>query len=169
MGTTSTADGIVVEESGAKKTDVLELIKQARKLVETSKKIPLTNCALVDRDSLINLLEEIRLALPSNVKLASQVLHRRERIINEALVEARRILAANAEDLEATAQQHNLVTLAEKKAADILKQAENQVRLMMADATKQITVPKENTTHVFSRMMNGFWQFIRRLLHREKN
>jgi len=168
MGTISIADGIVVEDSDSKKTDVLELIKQVKNLVESSTKIPLTSYSLVDRESLLKLLDEIRLALPSDVKRASQIMHRRERIINEALVEARRILAANAEDLEATARQHNLVTLAEKKAADILKQAEYQVRLMMADATRQITVPKESPSHLLLRTMRKLRHIFSRLLHLTK-
>jgi len=171
MEVTSTADGGVVEDSGtmAKKTDVLELINQAKSLVESSRKLPLSHCTLVDRESLLKLLEEIRLALPSNVKQASQVLRRRERIINQALAEAHRILVANAEDLEAKAQQHSLVALAEKKAEDILKQAEYQVRLMMVDAEKQITVPQEYTSHMLSRTKHKLGQVISLLLHRKSS
>jgi hypothetical protein len=169
METTSTADGGFAEDSGtlAKKADVLELINQAKILVESSRKLPLSNRTLVDRDSMLKLLEEIRLALPSNVKLASQVLHRRERIINQALAEARRILMANAEDLEAKAQQHSLVMIAEKRAEDILKQAENQVRLMMVDAEKQITVPREDTSHMLSRTKHRFEQIAALFFHRK--
>lgn len=147
METTDIAEKVIVEDSAAmaKKPDVLELIDRAKSLVESSRKLPLSSRTLVDRESLLKLLEEIRLALPSNVKLASQVLQRRERIINQALAEARRILIANAEDLDAKAQQHSLVELAQKKAENILKQAENQVKLMMIDAEKQITVPRDTS------------------------
>ena len=166
METTGIAEKGIVEDSAvmAKKPDVLELIDRAKSLVESSRKLPLSSRTLVDRESLLKLLEEIRLALPSNVKLASQVLQRRERIINQALAEARRILIANAEDLDAKAQQHSLVELAQKKAENMLKQAENQVKLMMIDAEKQITVP-QNTSHRLSRVMRKLSQCISRLLH----
>ncbi len=171
METPSTADSGFIEDSGTSKnkTDVLELIDQAKNLMESSRKLPLCNRTLVDRDSMIKLLEEIRLALPSNVKLASQVLKRRERIINQALAEARRILIANAEDLEAKAQQHSLVMMAEKRAEDILKRAENQVRLMMVNAEKQITVPRENTTHIMSRTKHRLEQIVALFLHRKSS
>jgi hypothetical protein len=171
METTSTADGGLVEDSGTieKKADVLELIDQARSLVESSRKLPLCNRTLVDRESMLRLLEEIRLALPSNVKLASRLLQRRERIINQALAEAHRILMANAEDLEAKAQQHSLVMIAEKKAEDILKQAENQVRSMMVDAEKQITVPRESTSHLLARTKHRFKQIAALFFHRKSH
>ena len=170
METTGTVDAIVVEDSGtkAKKADVLKLIDQAKSLVESSRKLPLSNRTLVDRESLLKLLEEIRLALPSNVKVASQVLQRRERIINQALAEAHRILVANAEDLEAKAQQHSLVEVAQKKAEDILKQAENQVRSMMVDAEKQITVPRQYTSNMLSGIKHKLGQIVS-LFHGRKS
>lgn len=171
METTNIADGVVVEDSGtmAKKPDVLKLIEQAKNLVESSRRLPLSNRTLVDRDSLLRLLEEIRLALPSNVRMASQVLQRRERIINQALAEAHRILMANAEDLEAKAQQHSLVTLAEKRAEDILKQAESQVRSMMAEAEKQITVPGEYASHMLSRTWKKLGQIVFHIRHHKNS
>ena len=170
METTGTVDSIVVEDSGtmAKKADVLKLIDQAKSLVESGRKLPLSSQTLVDRESLLRLLEEIRLALPSNVKLASQVLQRRERIINQALAEAHRILVANAEDLEAKAQQHSLVEVAQKKAEDILRQAENQVRLMMVDAEKQITVPRQYTSNMLSGIKHKLGQILS-LFHSHKS
>ena len=169
METRSAVDGIVVEDVGTmgKKIDVLELIDQAKGLVEAGRKLPLSSQTLVDRESLLKLLEEIRLGLPSNVKLAAQVLQRRERIINQALAEARRILTANAEELEAKAQQHSLVKLAEKKAEDLLRQAENQVRLMLVDAEKQITVPREGTSHLLATAKHKLCQIVSLFLHRK--
>jgi vacuolar-type H+-ATPase subunit H len=162
METRSAVEGIVMEDLGArgKKIDVLELIDRAKGLIEAGKKLPLSSQTLVDRESLLKLLEEIRLALPSDIKLGAQVLQRRERIINQALAEARRILTANAEELEAKAQQHSLVKLAEKRAEDILRQAESQVRLMLADAEKQITVPREGTSQFLKSAKHKLGQVV---------
>jgi hypothetical protein len=169
METRIAMDGIVVEDVGTmeKKIDVLELIDQAKGLVEAGRKLPLSHKTLVDRESLLKLLEEIRLGLPSNVKLASQVLQRRERIINQALAEARRILTANAEELEAKAQQQSLVRLAEKKAEDIIRQAETQVRLMLVEAEKQITVPQEGTFRFLAGIKHKFCQIMSFCLRRK--
>jgi len=171
METRSAVDSIVVEDVGMrdKETEVLKLIDRAKGLVETGKKLPLSRQTLVDRESLLKLLEEIRLGLPSNVKLAAQVLQRRERIINQALAEARRILTANAEELEAKAQQHSLVKLAEKKAEDMLRQAESQVRLMLVDAEKQITVPREGTSHLLASTKYKLGQIVSLFLRRKNS
>jgi hypothetical protein len=169
METTSTSNLSMMDDKdmAEKKIDVLELVDQAKKLVKTSKKLPLTNRVLVDQESLLKVLEDIHRALPADVKQASQVLRRRERIINQALAEAHRILVANAEEMENSAQQHNIVVIAEKRASDIIKQAEVQVRLMMADATKQITVPRDNTSHAFARFMRKLGKIISALFGRK--
>jgi vacuolar-type H+-ATPase subunit H len=169
METSSAVDGIVMEDLGTrgKETNVLELIDRAKGLVEAGRKLPLSSQTLVDRESLLKLLGEIHLALPSNIKLAAQVLQRRERIINQALAEARRILTANAEELDVKAQQHSLVKLAEKRAEDIIGQAESQVRLMLADAEKQITVPQGVTPHFLAGAKHKLGQVVSLFLHRK--
>jgi cell division septum initiation protein DivIVA len=169
METSSDVNSVIVEDAGAsmKKPDVLDLIDQAKGLVKTGRKLPLSNQTLVDRESLLKLLEEIRLGLPSSIKLAAQVLRRRERIINQALAEARRTLTANAETLEAEAKQHTLVKLAEKKAEDMIKQAESQVRFMLVDAEKQITVPREDTSRFLTSAKHKLGQIASLFLFRK--
>ncbi len=139
MSATSTMDNFDNLKDEAK---VFELIEQAKALVESGKKLPLSGRALVDRESLVKALDEIRSALPLDLKLASQVMERRQRIINQAMAESRRIMMANAAELEAQAKQHNLVVTAQKRAEEIIMQAESQVRSMLADS-RQITVPPQ--------------------------
>ena len=90
--------------------EIFTLIENLEDLLESGAKVPFSSKVMVDIDELREVLEDIRLKLPDELKQAKWVKDERQRIIADA----------------------------EKEAEDMIKDAKNQADDMIKDAKKQI-------------------------------
>ena len=68
--------------------EIFTLLETLEELIENSKKVPFTNKIMVEQDEILDLIKEIRLKLPEDLKQAKWVREERERILAEASKEA---------------------------------------------------------------------------------
>ncbi len=68
--------------------ELLYLLDQLEEMVGVSKRVPFSHRVMVEEDEFAELVEQLRLAIPSEVKQAQRVIRDRERIIAEAQQEA---------------------------------------------------------------------------------
>jgi len=71
--------------------DILDVLNELEELVEESTKVPLVGKILIDDDLILDMIDHIRTALPEEMRLAKSVAVERERIIEEARNEAKRM------------------------------------------------------------------------------
>ena len=70
------------------------MLDQLEEMVGVSKRVPFSHRVMVEEDEFAELVEQLRLAIPSEVKQAQRVVRDRERIIAEAQQEAAHIIEA---------------------------------------------------------------------------
>lgn len=104
-------------------------------LVQEAMTVPLSGGkCMVERERVLDILEEIRVNLPDELKQANTVLDTRADIIDSARVEADNIVkAAQAKALELV-DTNNITVEANRKAKDILTEANNQAAALLSDA-----------------------------------
>ena len=112
-------------------------------LISTSKSMPVGGIALVDKKKVMELVDQLRLAIPQEVRAAGEVLAQKDQIINSATLDARRTKTQAEEDLREKLSQNEIQQRAEEalreaelRAARIVEQAESesQARRTEADA-----------------------------------
>lgn len=139
--------------------DVLEIIDMMEDVIEKAANVPFTGRALVDKDELIDLMQEIRLHLPDDFKQAKWVKEERQRILDEATKEAEAIIK-NAEEKmalmiddheitqKAYAQANEIVTAAQNNAAELRngtrQYADDVMASLEARIEKMLTIVHEN-------------------------
>ena len=64
--------------------DVIEIINEIEDVVEGAKTAFLSNKVAVDKEEILELISELRLKLPDEIKQATWIKEERERILNEA-------------------------------------------------------------------------------------
>jgi hypothetical protein len=111
--------------------EILELIANLEKMAVNSKTIPMTDKTMVARRQLLELADQMRLALPRSVQDADEVLTKRERIINQTKVDARRIKTAADNESYARIEESELVTAAKRRYEEIIQEAEAQGRRLL--------------------------------------
>lgn len=112
--------------------DILHLIDRLEELFNESKSIPLTHTVMVNEDRMLDLIDQMRIAIPEEVKKAQQLLTQRDRILAQAQEEANRTVALAREKAEELIAKDALVQQAQIRAEQILAQARAD-----AEATRQ--------------------------------
>ncbi len=98
--------------------DVDQKLEELSVLVEEAKAVPLSASCMVNRTVVLDLIDDIRDALPSSLSDADQLLAEREAVVAEGRREADRLIAQAREEQLRMLSQHEvyLVAVAESEA-----------------------------------------------------
>jgi cell division septum initiation protein DivIVA len=106
--------------------DILDLLDQLEEVLGAGSKLPLTSRTLVDEQEIFDILDQIRVSIPEELKSARRLTQEREQVLADARGEADRIVRdADSAAVERVAE-HHLVRAAESRAADIEDRALRQ-------------------------------------------
>lgn len=114
--------------------DILHLIDRLEELFNESRPIPFTHNVVVDEDKMLDLIDQMRVAIPEEVKKAQQLLAQRDRILAQAQEEANRTLALAREKSEQMVERDGIVQAAQSKAEQIIAQAYADIDTIRSDA-----------------------------------
>jgi hypothetical protein len=103
--------------------DILHLIDRLEELFNESRAIPFTHNVIVDEEKMLDLIDQMRVAIPDEVKKAQQVIVQRDRILAQAQEEANRTLALAREKGEQLVERDSLAQTAQTRAGQIEAQA----------------------------------------------
>ena len=104
--------------------EILELIDKLETMASQAKKVPITGRAMLDAERLLELIDQMRLAVPRNVQEAQDVLERREQIVSQTMLDARRIRATAEADARALVEESELTKSAKKRGEEVYAEAE---------------------------------------------
>ncbi|TDD64180.1 hypothetical protein E1262_29050 [Jiangella aurantiaca] len=114
--------------------EVHDKIAEIVALVDSARTMPMSSTAMVNKQQLLVLLDEVREGLPANLQAAEAVLGQREALLIEARGNAERIVAnAMAEQARLVAD-HTVTQAARVEAEEILQQAREQAENIRSDA-----------------------------------
>ena len=117
--------------------DISNIIDKLDALVNTSSKVPATRSRLVDAEKAMELLEQLRLAIPQDVRAAQEVIEKKDAIINQAQVDARRTRAEAEDEFAARLDQNELVVAARHKAEQFTEEAERRASRITEQAESE--------------------------------
>jgi F0F1-type ATP synthase membrane subunit b/b' len=114
--------------------DILHLVDRLEELFNVSRSIPFTHSVIVDEDRMLDIIDQMRVTIPDEIKKAQQLLAQRDRMLAQAQEEANRTLALAREKGEQIIDQDAVVQAAKERADQILAQAEKDVESIKRDA-----------------------------------
>ena len=88
--------------------------------------MPVSGNVLVDKKKVMELVDQLRLAIPREVKSAEEVLAQKDHILNQAMIDARRTKARAEDEYRERLDQNEITDLAQKRAGDTLSDAEER-------------------------------------------
>jgi hypothetical protein len=100
------------------------LVERLEALLANGKKLPLTNNVVVDQNAALALIDEIRVAVPEEVRSAKRINQEAERIIEQSHQEAERIVARAQEQAAFLIDERGLTQAAEDESRHIIGNAE---------------------------------------------
>ena len=118
--------------------DILHLIDRLEELFNESRPIPFTHNVIVDEDRMLDLIDQMRVAIPEEVKKAQQIIASRDRTLAQAQEEANRTLALAREKSEGLVERDAIVDAARARADEIIAQAERDIQSYRGDADQYV-------------------------------
>jgi hypothetical protein len=103
--------------------DILHLIDRLEELFNNSRPIPLTHNVIVDEDKFLDIIDQMRISVPEEVKKAQQVFSQKDRVMAQAQEEANRTLQLAREKADTMVEKEGLVQDAQRRASQIVDQA----------------------------------------------
>jgi len=114
--------------------DVLNLLEKIEDIVEDASKFPLSNKVMIDKEEILEVINEIRLKLPDEINRASWVAKERQRILNEAQNEADELVDKVKEQQKMLIEENEITRNAKQYANQILEEAEVKANEMKMGA-----------------------------------
>jgi hypothetical protein len=114
--------------------DILHLIDRLEELFNESRFIPFTHNVIVDEDRMLDLIDQMRVAIPEEVKKAQQIIAQRDRLLAQAQEEANRRLAIAQEKSDGLVERDGIVQAAHARAEQIIAQAQEDILVIRQEA-----------------------------------
>ena len=103
--------------------EVLEILQHLEDMMEQSSKSLFSSKVSIDKEIALSYIRDIRVGLPEDFKQAEWISNERQRIIDEAMEEARQIIKDAENKAEELVQEHIITQKAEEKAKETLQKA----------------------------------------------
>jgi len=118
--------------------DILQLIDRLEELFNDAKAVPFTHNVIVDEDKMLELIDQMRIAIPEEVKKAQQVVAQRDRVMAQAQEEANRTLQIARDKADQLVQKDMIVQEAQRRAEQIVNQARGEAEATRVDADNYV-------------------------------
>ncbi len=110
--------------------DIQFLVERLEALVVNARKLPMTSQVILEQATVLDIVDQLRVAIPEEVKQARRINQEGDRLIQRAREEAEQIIGAAQEQAALLLQDQAIIREAEARADDTEKRAQ-----MKADET----------------------------------
>lgn len=139
--------------------DILQLIDRMEALINRGRHIPLTASMIVNEDEFLEVIDQMRIAIPEEIKAARRTQQERARILAEAQEEADRMTEEARKRISTMIDEHEFVAAARARAEQVLHQAEEQAVAMREGADEYVaqtlTQLDRQLTEIQKQVRNG--------------
>ena len=103
--------------------DILHLVDRLEELFNESRALWFTHNVVVDEDRMLDIIDQMRVSIPDEIKKAQQLLAQRDRILAQAQEEASRTVALAREKGDKLVDKDPVTQAAQTRADQIIAQA----------------------------------------------
>jgi cell division septum initiation protein DivIVA len=130
-----------------------ETVDELTTVIENARSVPMSSSCMVPRDHLLDLLDDLRESLPTEVHQAGAIVEQRTAILEQAQAEAERLTGLTREETDellaaaerqrdellgtARRQCDDLVATAQEQADEVLAEAEEEAARLVAEGRRQ--------------------------------
>jgi cell division septum initiation protein DivIVA len=149
--------------------DILDLLDQLEEVLGGGSHLPLTSRTLVDEQEILDILDQIRVSIPEEIKAARRITQERDQVLADARAEADRMLRDADADVAERLAEHHLVRAAESRAREVEEHAADEAERMRreTDAYAQRVLEKlrEHISQVSQTVDRGLEELEARGVH----
>lgn len=114
--------------------DIQQLVDRLEELIDNSRMLPLSVYRLIEEDKLYNLIDQMRVTIPEEVKRANRVEAEKDRVLAQAHEEADRIRDLAKQEAEELVKRDAIVSSAQQRSDNILERSHRDAEALRSDA-----------------------------------
>jgi F0F1-type ATP synthase membrane subunit b/b' len=118
--------------------DILHLVDRLEELFNESRPVWFTHSVIVDEDRLLDLIDQMRITIPEEIKKAQQLLAQRDRILAQAQEEANRTIALAREKGDKLVEKDPVTQASQIRANQLIEQAKSECEQTKRDADEYV-------------------------------
>jgi len=141
--------------------DILHLIDRLEELFNQSKPFPLTRNVMVDEDKMLDIIDQMRIAIPEEVKKAQQILAQKDRVMAQAEEQANRTLEIARQKADDLVHRDAIVVEAQRRAEQIVSQARLDAEATRHEADNYVVDALTHLQNELERLSNQVRNGIR--------
>lgn len=139
--------------------DIQHLVDRLEQVLNDSFRLPLSAYLFVNEDRIFNIVDQMRVAVPEEVKQATRIQAEKERILAQAKEEAERIRELAKQEAGELVKRDAIVTNAQQRADHILERARRDADALRQDAdvyvVEVLTKLEDDLLHSLAVVRNG--------------
>jgi cell division septum initiation protein DivIVA len=134
--------------------DILHLVDRLEELFNESRSVPFTHSVIVDEDRMLDIIDQMRVSIPEEIKKAQQLLAQRDRILAQAQEEANRTLQLAREKSEQMVERDGIVQAANARSEQIVAQGRAEAERQKRDADDYVLETLEKLEREMERVLS---------------
>ncbi|MDK1027752.1 MAG: hypothetical protein QGM50_06660 [Anaerolineae bacterium] len=119
--------------------DILQLIDRLEELFNEGKALWFSKNIIVDEDRMLDIIDQMRIAIPEEVKKAQQLLSQRDRVMAQSQEEANRTIELAREKADDMVDKDGVTREAERRADQILSQVDADAEATRREADDYVS------------------------------
>lgn len=141
--------------------DILHLVDRLEEMVNQAQQVPIImrGRIILEEEKLIDLIDQMRVSIPEEVKRAQRVVAERDRMIAQAQEKAERIQTMAEQKSVEMVEEQQIVIQARQRAEEIIREARGEADAVRLDADEYVIEALERmeieVNRVLQQVQNG--------------
>ncbi|HSG16452.1 MAG TPA: ATPase [Anaerolineae bacterium] len=114
--------------------DIQHLVDRLEQILTESRRVPLTANLIVEEDRVFNIIDQMRVSIPEEVKRANRVEAEKERILAQAHEEADRIRELAKQEATELVRRDAIIVSSQQRADAILERARREADMIRSES-----------------------------------
>lgn len=114
--------------------DIQFLVERLEALVVNARKFPMTSQVILEQAAVLDLIDQMRVAIPEEVKSARRIVQESDRVVQKAREEGEQIIGAAQEQAALLLQDQSIIREAEGRSDEIEERAQTKADETMRGA-----------------------------------
>lgn len=148
--------------------EILDLIDTLEEVLVQARRLPGGNLVL-DRKRVLDVIDQLRLSVPADIREAHQVLEQRDQVIADAHTSARRVLEQADLERESRVADTAIMREAQERSQAMLIEAEDRARRTIAEADATAAEHLSEAAEAATRQLDDADEYALEVLRRLEN
>jgi len=146
--------------------DLLHLIDRLEEQIGEARRLPIGTGSVIDRRRLLDLVDQLRAAVPAEVREAQQVLETREEVLAKADDESALRLARADEEVARRVSDSEIAKSAQVRAEEIIAEARLEVERLLEDGRHRAEAKVQEGSRLASEQMDEADRYAMEMLRK---